>query len=73
MKNVLSFLLTRVQMFLFLTWIAFCLLVVIQQTKQILFKPFKRQPRTMVNHTQTIRQLFTDELFECLTIFGVGA
>ena len=37
-------------------------------------QPFKRQPRKMVKHTQTIRRQFADELFECVWPFcGVGA
>ena len=30
------------------------------------FYPFKRQPHKMVKHTQTIRRLFADKLFECV-------
>ena len=29
---------------------------------------FKRQPRKIVKHNQTIRRQIADELFECLTI-----
>ena len=32
-------------------------------------EPFKRQSHKIVKHTQTIRQQFANELFECLTIF----
>ena len=36
--------------------------------------PFKRQPHKMVKHTQTIRRLTGDEMFECVWPFcGVGA
>ena len=31
-----------------------------------LFNPSKRQPHKMVNHTQTTRRQFADELFECV-------
>ena len=37
-------------------------------------QPFKFQPHKMVKHTQTIRGLITDELFECVWPFcEVGA
>ena len=34
--------------------------------KTFLDYPFKRQPDEMVKHTQTIRRLLADELFECV-------
>ena len=33
---------------------------------KIQFETFKRQSHKMVNHTQTIRRQFADELFECV-------
>ena len=37
-------------------------------------QPFKRQPHKMAKHTQTIRRLLADELFECVWLFrAVGA
>ena len=32
--------------------------------------PFKYQPHKMVKHTQTIRQQFADEVFQCVWLVG---
>ena len=37
-------------------------------------QPFMRQPHKMAKHTQTIRRLLANELFECVwPLCGVGA